>query len=145
MAYDACLSQLRDYGGDITLVVEPMHSIGMPSSVTLCLSNVVFLCAEKLVLLSCLSLVTSLSFLACYFEISLPRRNLEESLTCMVLSLDPVIRVGLFQSSIATTLLRINLTMLLSIVLPPPARGSTYVRTESTLGIIPITLQAIKV
>ena len=111
----------------------------------LCLSNVVFLCAEKLVLLSCLSLVTLLSFLACYFEISLLRRNLEESLTCMVLSLDPVIRVGLFQSSIATMLLRINLTMLLSIVLLPPARGSTYIRTESTLGIIPITLQAIKV
>ena len=122
------------------MVVESMHSIGMPSSFMLYLSNVVFLCAEKLVLLTCLSLVTSLGFLACYFEISLPRYNFEESLTCIVLSLDPVVRVGLFQSSIATTLLRINLTMLLSTVLPHPAQGSTYVRTESTLGIIPITL-----
>ena len=122
------------------MVVESMHSIGMPSSFMLYLSNVVFLCAEKLVLLTCLSLVTSLGFLAYYFEISLPRCNFEESLTCMVLSPDPVVRVGLFQSSIATMLLRINLTMLLSTVLPHPAQGSTYVRTESTLGIIPITL-----
>ena len=122
------------------MVVESMHSIGMPSSFMLYLSNVVFLCAEKLVLLTCLSLVTSLCFLACYFEISLLRCNFEESLTYMVLSPDPVVRVGLFQSSIATTLLRINPTMLLSTVLPHPAQGSTYVRTESTLGIIPITL-----
>ena len=122
------------------MVVESMHSIGMPSSFMLYLSNVVFLCAEKLVLLTCLSLVTSLGFLACYFEISLPRYNFEESLTCMVLSPDPVVRIGLFQSSIATTLLQINPTMLLSTVLPHPAQGSTYVRTESTLGIIPITL-----
>jgi hypothetical protein len=122
------------------MVVEPMHSIGMLSSFMLCLSNVVFLCTEKLVLLTCLSLVTSLGFLACYFEISLLRCNFEESLTCMVLSPDPVVRVGLFRSSIATTLLRINPTMLLSTVLPHPARGSTYVRIESTLGIIPITL-----
>ena len=122
------------------MVVESMHSIGMPSSFMLYLSNVVFLYAEKLVRLTCLSPVTSLGFLACYFEISLPRYNFEESLTCMALSPDPVIRVGLFRSSIATTLLRINLTMLLSIVLPHPARGSTYIRTESTLGIIPITL-----
>jgi hypothetical protein len=122
------------------MVVEPMYSIGMLSSFMLYLSNIVFLYTEKLVLLTCLSLVTSLGFLVCYFEISLLRCNFKESLICIVLSLDPVIRVSLFRSSIATTLLRINLTMLLSIVLPHPARGSTYIQTESTLGIIPITL-----
>jgi hypothetical protein len=93
----------------------------------LCLSNVVFLYAEKLVLLTCLPLITLLSFLVCYSEILLPCCNFKESLTYIVLSLDPIVRIGLFRLSIATILLQINLTMLLSIVLLHPAQGSTYV------------------
>jgi hypothetical protein len=128
------------------MVVEPMHSLNILSSVTLWLSNVVFLCAARSVLLSCLPLVISFGFLVCYFEISLPRRNLEESLVCMVLSPDLVTRVGLYRASIATTLFGINPTVLLSTVLPHATQDSTYVRTDSTLGIIiPITLQAVKV
>jgi hypothetical protein len=128
------------------MVVEPMHSLNILSSVTLWLSNVVFLCAARSVLLSCLPLVISFGFLVCYFEISLPRRNLEEFLVCMVLSPDLVTRVGLYRASIATTLFGINPTVLLSTVLPHPTQDSTYVRTDSTLGIIiPITLQAVKV
>jgi hypothetical protein len=83
MVYDPCLSQLRDYGGD--MVVEPVHSVNILSSVTLCLSNVGFLRAKNSVLLSCLSLVISLGFLACYFKTWLLRYNLEEPLTCTVL------------------------------------------------------------
>jgi hypothetical protein len=143
IVYDPYLSQLRDYSGDIA--VEPMHSVNILSSVTLYVSNVVFLYTEKLVLLSCLSLATLLGVLAYYFEISLLCCNIEESLTCIVFSLDPVVRVSWFRSSIATTLLGINLTVLLPIVLPHPVPGSIYVRIDSTFSIITVLLQAVKV
>lgn len=100
------------------MVVEFMYSIGIVSSIALCLLDVFFLGAEEVMLLGCLSLGHCTSILACYFEVLLPAVKFEESLTRTILSPDPVLRMNLFRANIPSTLLLIHPSMLLLAMFP---------------------------
>jgi hypothetical protein len=48
MVDDPCLSQLRDYGRD--MIVEPMHSLSILSSIAFCLLDIVRLFMKEICL-----------------------------------------------------------------------------------------------
>jgi hypothetical protein len=111
MVGNACLSQLRNNGRD--MVVESMYSISILRSIVLCLSNVVFLQAKKVVLLVCLLLPTTPYVLASNFEVSLPGRDFEEPLARMVLGPNLILGMDLFFPRVTPTFLLIHPLMFL--------------------------------
>jgi hypothetical protein len=88
MIGNACLSQLRNHSRD--MVVEPVHSVSVLGSITLCLLDVVGLCLEKVIFLRCLPLAILCCILTGYFKILLPLSDFEKSLASMILYPDLV-------------------------------------------------------
>jgi hypothetical protein len=115
MVGNARLSQPRNYGGD--MVLESVHPIGIVSSITLCLSDIVFLRAKEILFSVCSSWVVILNGLASDFEVFLLSRDFKESLAGMVLSPDLVMCIELFYPRVASALLLIRLLMFLLTVL----------------------------
>lgn len=100
------------------MVVKPMYSVRIVSSIALCLLDVVFLGAEKLMLLGRLPLGDCTLILTCHFEVFLPAVDLKESLTRTVLSPDLVTRMELFRTNIPSPLLLIHPSMFLLAMFP---------------------------
>jgi hypothetical protein len=111
MVGNAYLSQPQNNSRD--MVVESMYSISILRSIMLCLSNIVFLQAKKVVLLVCLLLPTTPYVLASNFEVSLLGRDFEEPLARMVLSLNLILGMDLFFPRVTPTFLLIHLLMFL--------------------------------
>jgi hypothetical protein len=82
------LSQPRNYSRDI--VVEPVHSVSVLGSITLCLLDVISLCLEKVIFLQCLLLAILCYILIGYFKILLLLSDFEKSLVSMILYPDLV-------------------------------------------------------
>jgi hypothetical protein len=99
------------------MVVEPVYSIGIVVSITLCLLYVVLLDAEKLIFSGHLPLGAHYFVLVCDLEILLPAVNLEESLAGAVRSPDLVPRMKAFHTDIASTLLLVHPSVFLFAVL----------------------------
>jgi hypothetical protein len=78
MIGSACFFQPRNHGRD--MVVEPVNSDSIFSSIAFCLLNVICLCTKKLAPLGCSPLKTCCSILMCYFKVLSPAIDLEESL-----------------------------------------------------------------
>jgi hypothetical protein len=142
MVGNACLSQPRNNGRD--MVVETMYSISILRSIVLCLSDVVFLQAKKVVLLICLLLLTTPYVLASNFEVSLPGRDFEESLARMVLGPDLILGMDLFFPRVAPTFLLIHPLMVLLTVFLHSVQRATYVCTAFASGVSSVTSQAIE-
>jgi hypothetical protein len=77
------LSQLGDYGRD--MITKPTYLVGIVGSIELGLSSIIFLVAEKIMLIACLSLIISSYFSTYDFKVPLPRSDFEKSLIRMVL------------------------------------------------------------
>jgi hypothetical protein len=82
------LSQLRNHSRD--MVIEPVHSVSVLSSITFYLLDVVGLCLEKVIFLQCLPLAILYSILIGYFKIPLLFSYFEKSLASMILRPDLV-------------------------------------------------------
>jgi hypothetical protein len=91
MVDDPCLSQPGDYGRD--MITKPTYLVGIVGGIELSLSSIIFLVAEKIMLMACLSLIISSYFSTCNFKILLPCSNFEKSLIRMVLYPDLVASV----------------------------------------------------
>jgi CRP-like cAMP-binding protein len=109
------------------MVIEPVYSISVLSSIIFCLLDIVRLYLEKIMLSGYLPPKICYYVLASYFEISLLNPDFEESLIGIVLRPDFITRISLFRLSIASALLRIHLTVPLFAILLYSARSSTYV------------------
>jgi hypothetical protein len=91
MVDDPCLSQPGDYGRD--MITKPTYLVGIVGGIELGLSSIIFLVAEKIMLIACPSLIISSYFSTCDFKVPLPRSDFEKSLTRMVLCPDLVASV----------------------------------------------------
>jgi hypothetical protein len=99
------------------MVLESVHPIGIVSSITLCLSDIVFLRAKEILFSVYSSWVVILNGLVSDFEVFLLSRDFKESLAGMVLSPDLIMCIELFYPRVASALLLIRLLMFLLTVL----------------------------
>ena len=99
------------------MVVEPVYSISIVVSITLCLLYVVLLGAKKLIFSRRLPLGIYYLVLVRYLEILLLAVDLEESLAGAVRSPDLVPRMKAFHADIASTLLLVHPSVFLFAVL----------------------------
>jgi hypothetical protein len=83
MIYNAYLSQLRNYSRD--MVIEPVYSASVLSSIAFYLLDVISLYLEKVIFLRYLPLVILYYILTDYFKIPLPLSDFKKSLVSMIL------------------------------------------------------------
>jgi hypothetical protein len=72
------------------MVVEPIYSVSVLSSIILCLLDVISLYLEKVIFLRCLPLAILYYILIGYFKILLPLSDFEKSLVSIILYPDLV-------------------------------------------------------
>jgi sulfite exporter TauE/SafE len=72
------------------MITKPTYLVSIVGGIELSLSSIIFLVAEKIMLIACLSLIISSYFSTYDFKVPLLRSNFEKSLTRMVLYLDLV-------------------------------------------------------
>jgi len=75
------------------MITKPTYLVGIVGGIELGLSSIIFLVAEKIMLLAYPSLIISSYFSTYDFKVPLPRSDFEKSLTRMVLYLDLVTSV----------------------------------------------------
>jgi hypothetical protein len=67
------------------MITKPTYLVGIVGGIELSLSSIIFLVAEKIMLMACLSLIISSYFSTCDFKVLLPCSDFEKSLTRIVL------------------------------------------------------------
>jgi hypothetical protein len=72
------------------MITKPIYLVGIVGGIKLGLSSIIFLVAEKIMLIAYLSLIISSYFLTCDFKVLLLHSDFEKSLIRMVLYLDLV-------------------------------------------------------
>lgn len=99
------------------MIIEPLYSISILSSVSFCYLDIVFLYREKVILLRYLPLVILYYILAGHFKIPLLLSDFKKTLVSVILRLELVTYIKYFRSNITSTLLYISLLMLPYIML----------------------------
>jgi hypothetical protein len=75
------------------MITKPTYLVGIVGGIELGLSSIIFLVAEKIMLIACPSLIISSYFSICDFKVLLPRSDFEKSLIRVVLYPDLVASV----------------------------------------------------
>jgi hypothetical protein len=75
------------------MITKPTYLVSIVGGIELGLSSIIFLVAEKIMLMACLSLIISSYFSTCDFKVLLPCSDFKKSLTRMVLYPDLIASV----------------------------------------------------